>query len=146
MRYYVLLGRIFYSVIFVIASVGLFSKEPIGYAAAKGVPLPSIAVPLAGVVALLGGLSVLLGYKAKLGAWLLVLFLVPVTLSMHNFWAVQDAATAQLEQINFMKNVSMLGAAFLIAYFGAGPLSVDAWLRERRASTRPVQERERLPA
>jgi putative oxidoreductase len=146
MKYYVLLGRILYSLIFVLASVGLFTKEPIGYAAAKGVPLASIAVPLAGVIALLGGLSVALGYKAKLGAWLLVLFLVPVTLSMHNFWAVQDPTTAQMEQVNFLKNLSLLGGAFLISYFGAGPLSLDNWLRERRARALPVQDRERLAA
>lgn len=146
MKYYVLLGRILYSLIFVIASVGLFSKEPIGYAAAKGVPLASIAVPLAGVISLLGGLSVALGYRAKLGAWLLVLFLVPVTLAMHNFWAVQDPTTAQMEQINFMKNVSMLGGAFLISYFGAGPLSLDARLKHRSAPPRSVQDKERLAA
>jgi len=146
MKYYVLLGRILYSLIFVLASVGLFTKEPIGYAAAKGVPLASIAVPLAGVIALLGGLSVALGYKAQLGAWLLVLFLVPVTLSMHNFWAVQDPTTAQMEHVNFLKNLSLLGGAFLISYFGAGPLSLDNWLRERRARALPVQDRERLAA
>jgi putative oxidoreductase len=30
-----------------------------------------------------------------------------------------------MQQIMFMKNLSMLGAAMLIAYFGSGPLSVD---------------------
>ena len=146
MKYYALSGRILYSLIFVIASVGLFSKEPIGYAEAKGVPLASIAVPLAGVIALLGGLSVALGYKAKLGAWLLVLFLAPVTFAMHNFWAVQDPTAAQMEQINFLKNLSLLGGAILISYFGAGPLSLDARRTKRSPTVRPVQDKERLAA
>jgi putative oxidoreductase len=30
-----------------------------------------------------------------------------------------------MQMINFMKNISMLGAAFLITYFGSGPLSID---------------------
>ena len=128
MRYLVLLGRILYSLIFVMASFGHFSKGTIGYAAAQGVPLASIVVPLSGVMALLGGLSVVLGYKAKWGAWLLVLFLVPVTVMMHNFWAVNDPMMAQMQQAMFMKNLSMLGGALLISYFGAGPLSLDAWL------------------
>jgi len=70
--------------------------------------------------------SVLLGYRAKIGAWLLVVFLVPVTLAIHNFWAVHDPMAAQIQQVMFMKNLSMLGAALLISYFGAGPLSFDA--------------------
>lgn len=141
MKYYVLLGRSLYSLIFVISSVGLFSKEPISYAAAKGVPLASVAVPLAGVIALLGGLSVALGYKAKLGAWLLVLFLAPVTLAMHNFWAVPDPMLAQMEQVNFMKNLSLLGGAILVSYFGAGPLSLDARGTKRSATVRSVQDK-----
>src|SRR2546430_12516580 len=70
--------------------LGHFSPAYIGYAAQQGVPAAGLLVPLSGVIATLGGLSVTLGYKAKLGAWLLVLFLVPVTLMMHNFWAVTD--------------------------------------------------------
>jgi putative oxidoreductase len=68
----------------------------------------------------------LLGYRAKLGAWLIALFLVPVTLVMHKFWTVQDPTMAQLQMILFMKNVSMLGGALLISQFGAGPFSLDA--------------------
>lgn len=85
-----------------------------------------IAVPLAGIIALLGGLSILVGYRARIGAWLVVLFLVPVTIMMHRFWSVSDPQAAQMQFAMFMKNVSMLGGAFLIAYFGAGPVSFDA--------------------
>ena len=101
-------------------------KQTIGYAASQGVPLAAIAVPLSGVLAIGGGLSILLGYRAKLGAWLIVLFLVPVSLMMHKFWLVQDPMMAQIQMILFMKNVSMLGAALLISQFGAGPFSLDA--------------------
>jgi len=59
------------------------------------------------------------------GALLLVLFLVPVTFTMHNFWAVQDPMMALMQQAMFMKNLSMLGGALLIAYFGSGPASLD---------------------
>ncbi len=83
-------------------------------------------MPAAAVIAIFGGVSILLGYYARVGAWLLVLFLVPVTLMLHNFWAVKNPTLAQTEQIMFMKNMSMLGGALLIAYFGSGPLSLDA--------------------
>jgi putative oxidoreductase len=122
----VVLGRFLFVLIFLVAGANHFNKQTIGYAASQGVPLASIAVPLSGVLAIAGGLSILLGYRAKLGAWLLVLFLVPVTLMMHKFWAVQDPMMAQMQMILFMKNVAMLGGALLISQFGAGPFSLDA--------------------
>lgn len=84
------------------------------------------------VISLLGGLSVILGYRAKIGAWLLVLFLVPVTVMMDNFWAVKDPMMAQFQFGFFMANLSRIGGAFLVAYFGAGPLSLDARHTESR--------------
>ena len=125
-RAVVVLGRFFFALIFLLAGANHFNRQTIGYAASQGVPLASIAVPLSGVVAIAGGLSILLGYRAKLGAWLIVLFLIPVSLMMHKFWAVTDPMMAQIQMILFMKNVSMLGGALLISHFGAGPFSLDA--------------------
>ncbi len=122
----VVLGRLLFALIFLMAGANHFNKQTIGYAASQGVPLAVIAVPLSGVLAIAGGLSILLGYRAKLGAWLIVFFLVPVSLMMHKFWTVTDPMMAQLQMILFMKNVSMLGGALLISQFGAGPFSVDA--------------------
>jgi putative oxidoreductase len=134
MRYAVLAGRILYSAIFVLSAFNLFSPETIAQARQAGVPLAQLAVPAAGVMAAVGGLSVLLGYRARIGAWLLVLFLVPVTPALHDFWAVTDPAMRQIQLVMFMKNLSMLGAALLIARFGAGPLSLDERGRRRAAA------------
>jgi putative oxidoreductase len=131
MKYTTLLGRILFTAIFLMAAPEHFTSATIGYAAASGVPLAAIAVPLSGIMALLGALSVVLGYKAKWGTWLLVLFLVPVTLMMHNFWAVSNPMMAQLQMAMFFKNVSILGAALLIANFGSGAFSLDAYLAKR---------------
>jgi putative oxidoreductase len=125
MKFVVLLGRILFAGMFLIFGPRLFAHGSVVYAASAGVPLASIAVPIAGILATLGGLSVLLGYRAKIGAWLLVIFLVPVTLMMHNFWAVKDPMMHQMQMANFFKNLSMLGGALLIAQFGSGPLSLD---------------------
>src|SRR5262245_45775808 len=146
MKYSVLVGRLLYSLIFVMASLGHFSQATINYAAAQGVPLSSIAVPASGVLALLGGLSVALGYKAKWGAVLLALFLIPVTVMLHNFWAMPDAAAAQMHQVMFLKNISMLGGALLIFNFGSGPLSLDAWQRVRPAKVVQGQGGEKVAA
>ena len=122
--YVALLGRILYSSIFIFSMPGHFRAQYVGYAASQGVPLASLLVPLSGIIAGLGGLSIALGYRAKLGAWLIVLFLVPVTLTMHRFWGLSDQQAAQFQMAMFMKNVSMLGAALLITRVGSGPLSL----------------------
>jgi len=126
MRYTVLAGRVLYAAIFLLSSPLLFSPQGVGYAVQAGVPAAGLLVPMAGLIALAGALSVVVGYRAKLGAWLLVVFLVPVTFTMHAFWAVKDPMMAQMQQAHFFKNLGLLGAALLIAYFGAGPLSLDA--------------------
>src|ERR1700722_8412482 len=122
MKYSLLLGRILFASIFVMAAPGHFGKHTVEMAAQHGVPAAGILDPLSVIIALLGGLSVLLVFHARAGAWLLVLFLVPVTLTMHNFWAMSDPAAAQMQQIMFMKNIALLGGALFIAYFGSGPL------------------------
>ena len=121
----VLLGRLLFALIFLMSGPRHFMSSTIAYAAAQGVPMASIAVPVSGLIALLGGLSILLGYRAKIGAWLIVLFLVGVTPMLHKFWGISDPMVAQMQMVNFMKNVSMLGGALLITQFGSGPWSLD---------------------
>jgi putative oxidoreductase len=122
----VLVGRFLFVLIFLVAGPNHFSRQTIAFAASQGVPLASLAVPLSGIIALAGGLSILLGYRTKVGASLIVLFLVPVTLMMHKFWAVQDPTMAQMQMVMFMKNLAILGGALLISQLGPGPFSLDA--------------------
>ncbi len=117
------LGRFLFVLIFLMSAPMHFFSQTIGYAASQGV---SLAVPLSGVIALAGGLSILLGYRARIGAWLIVLFLAAVTPMLHRFWAVSDPMTHQMQFIMFMKNLSMLGGALLITQLGPGRWSLDA--------------------
>lgn len=132
MKYSIIAGRILFALIFIFSSLGHFSEPTISFAAAKGVPLASILVPLSGIVELVGGLSILLGYRAKAGAWLLVLFLIPVTFTFHQFWTVADPLARQMEMVSFMKNLSMLGGALIVTYFGSGEWSLDNVLHNRK--------------
>jgi putative oxidoreductase len=128
-RFLVPVGRVLFALIFFTSLAGHFSPQTIAYAAQAGVPVSQLLVPLSGVIAGLGALSIVLGYRARLGAALIVLFLVPVTLIMHRFWGLSDPMAARLQMGMFLKNVSMLGAALLIIYWGAGPVSLDARAR-----------------
>jgi putative oxidoreductase len=125
MRFLALAGRMLFALMFVTAAPRHFSREGIEHAAQLGAPLAGLLVPISGVLALAGGLSIALGYKARWGAWSLVAFLLPVTFIMHGFWRLQDPVLAHTQQAMFAKNISMLGAALMIAYFGSGPLSID---------------------
>lgn len=122
----VLLGRFLFVLIFLMSGPRHFLSQTIAYAASQGVPLASISVPFSGVLAVVGSLSILLGYRARIGAWLIVLFLVGVTPLMHKFWGVTDPMMYQIQFVMFMKNVSMAGGALLISQLGSGPWSLDA--------------------
>jgi putative oxidoreductase len=106
MRGLVPVGRSLFALIFIASIFGHFSEGAIAHAAAHGVPVANILVPLAGILAL-------------------VAFLVPVTFVMHRFWGLPDPQLAELQKIMFMKNLSLAGAAMLIMYWGSGPYSLD---------------------
>jgi uncharacterized membrane protein len=72
----VLVGRLLYVLIFLNSGLSNFLEQTIPYGASHGVPMARLVVPASGLLALAGGLSVLLGYHAKMGAWLIVVFLV----------------------------------------------------------------------
>ena len=120
----VFVGRLLFVLIFLMAGFTHFAKQTIGFAASQGVPMASVFVPLSGIVAMFGALSILLGFRAKLGAWLIVIFLIGVT-PLHKFWGIADPMMQQMQMVMFMKNLAMLGGALLITQFGSGPWSLD---------------------
>jgi putative oxidoreductase len=127
MNYIPLIGRILFSTIFMYSSIANFSDYYIYEATAKGIPSSYILVPLVGVFELLAGLSILTGFMAKWGAWLIILILLPVTFIMHDFWNIDDPVKHQLVLMTFMRNLSIIGAALMISFFGAGPYSFDEY-------------------
>jgi putative oxidoreductase len=134
MRYATLLGRILLALIFVMSGFTLFDARTIAQAASQGVPAAHLALPLFGVLATVGGLLVAIGFAARLGALLLIAFLLPVTVTMHSFWAATDPVARQMQFVHFMKNLSILGGTLVLFAFGAGALSVDASLVRRRVA------------
>lgn len=132
--YFVALGRICFSLIFIMSGFMHFSQTMVDYATASGVPLASLFVPLTGALAVIGGLSVASGYRARWGAMMLILFLIPVTLIMHNFWTYTEPAMRQMQTVHFMKNLALLGASLFFLYFGSGPVSMDNYLQRRETT------------
>lgn len=79
----------------------------------------SLVMILAAIFAGLGGLFVLLGIKVRLGAILLILFLIPATVIMHAFW-MYDGSMREMQMMTFLKNISMIGGLFILASCNTG--------------------------
>jgi uncharacterized membrane protein YphA (DoxX/SURF4 family) len=111
----VLIGRILFAALFLGSAVGHLTqtRAMAGYAASKKVPFPAASVFGSGVLVAVGGLMVLLGVWADLGALLLVLFLLPTAILMHNFWTLPDPQARQMDQIQFNKDIALAGGALL---------------------------------
>ena len=106
-----LIGRVIVAGFFLMNGFNHFAQLNMmtGYAKSKGVPAPALAVGGSGVLLVLGGLSLLFGYHPTIGTGLLVIFLLGVSFGIHNFWTVQDPQAKQVEMINFLKNMAILG-------------------------------------
>jgi putative oxidoreductase len=91
--------------------------------AASGLPWPTLFHLITVWVQLAGGLSLLIGIEARLGAVLLSLFLIPVTVMYHPFWK-RSGAGFVAEADHFLSNVAIIGGLLLIVVFGGGPISL----------------------
>ena len=87
-------------------------------------PMPEVLAVLTVIIELGAGLLLVIGWKARWAAFLLFLFVIPVSLVYHNFWTMEGAQAA-MNKIQFMKNVSIMGGMLLAAAFGPGRYSVD---------------------
>ena len=108
-----IIGRVIFGLYFAYSGFEHFKngKGMIGYAASKKVPLPKLAVYGSGVLLLLGGLGVTFAYHMTISLFLIILFLVPTTIFMHDFWNETDPMAKMSQRINFLKNVALLAAA-----------------------------------
>src|SRR5262245_20156792 len=105
------LGRVLLCTIFLLAAVG--NKIPHFSEVAKvmesvGVPAPQLLLAGAIVFLVVGSLSVIAGFRARIGAALLLTFLVLASYFFHAFWKLEGPAQ-QEQMIQFMKNLSMMG-------------------------------------
>jgi putative oxidoreductase len=129
-----LASRVLISQIFLISGV-MKVMDPSGTMAqmeGRGMFWVPLFFAAATAVELAGGLSLLLGFKARLGALLLFLFLIPVTLTFHNWWTYSDPKEQHVNFLFFIHNLTLMGGLLLVMTFGAGSLSLDHWTRKGR--------------
>lgn len=117
-----LIGRILFTLIFFLSGVTHFTDIE-GYTSLmhEAIPFRTFWVLISGVVELAGATMILFNRSARLGGWLIVLFLIPVTFTVHGYEMV-SADSAQMRAIQmsfFLKGLAMTGCALLITQLGA---------------------------
>jgi putative oxidoreductase len=123
-KWQLLLGRVLLSAIFILSGLGKLPHfhDVATMMASKGIPLATVALAITLCIEIGGGLLLLTGFQARYAALAIALWLVPVTLVFHNFWAVPQAQQ-QEQMINFLKNLAIIGGLLVTAY--ASPATTE---------------------
>jgi putative oxidoreductase len=91
----------------------------------KGIPLAAVATAIAILIELGGAILIIIGFQTKLAAAVQFVYLIVITFIYHNFWAAPPPLH-DVQLLNFLKNVGIMGGLLLLATRGAGASSVDA--------------------
>jgi putative oxidoreductase len=118
----ILVGRILLAAMFVLAGFGKLTDiaGTAGWFGSIGLPAPTILAVLVGLLELFGGLAVIVGYKTRIAALALAVFAIGATLIAHTNFA------DMMQFLIFQKNFAVVGGLLVLAFTGAGALSLDA--------------------
>ena len=122
----VVVGRVLLALMFILAGFGKLADigGTAGYIASGGLPMASALAVIVGLLELFGGIAIAIGFQTRWAALALGLFTLAATVLFHKFWAV-PAEQAFVQQLMFMKNLSVAGGLFVVAALGAGAASID---------------------
>lgn len=120
-------ARLCIAAIFILAGVSKFMSfdQTAAYMASKGLTMIPLFLFGAATIEILGGLLLVFGYKTRLAAIILILFLIPTTLIFHDFWNLSGADQAA-QQIEFLKNLAILGGLLYVLAVGSGRCALDS--------------------
>jgi uncharacterized membrane protein YphA (DoxX/SURF4 family) len=110
----ILVGRIIVGIFYLYNGINHFIKfgAMTEYAKFKGVPIAEVAVAVSGLLLLVAAFTIILGIFPEIGVASIVLFFLPVTFMMHNFWAAAQEQQ-MVEIINFSKNMALMGSTLM---------------------------------
>ncbi len=130
----VLLGRVALGAIFVksglqkLMALSAFAAS----LASRGVPQSETWAVIGATVEFVGGIMIVTGFKVRPASLLTILFVIVATGISHRYWEYADAAARRAQEIQFFKNLSILGGFLLLYVCGSGRFSLDTLLRRRR--------------
>ncbi len=111
-----IVGRVIFGLYFAYSGFNHLKngKSLVGYAASKKVPMPKLAVYGTGLLLLVGGLGITFAYHMTVSLFLVILFLVPTTIFMHDFWKETDPMARMSQRTAFWKNVALFAAVLMV--------------------------------
>jgi len=116
-----LMARVLFTSLFFLSGLTHFTNVPYYIdLMPEAIPLPELWIFVSGVVELVGAAMVLANWRPQLGAWLLVLFMIPVTFAVHGYEMLfaETGAARAMQQAHFLKGLALTGAALLITQLG----------------------------
>lgn len=116
-----LAARFLFTSLFFLSGVTHFTNSPYYVSLLpEAVPFPVALTLLSGAVELTGAAMILFNWRPRLGGWLLIAFLVPVTIVVHGYELVTetDPVLWALQQAHFLKGFALMGAALFITQVG----------------------------
>jgi putative oxidoreductase len=121
-----LVGRLLIAALFIVAGIRKIMMWPmqVAYFTKLGFPMPEAFTVLAIVIELGAAILLIVGWRTRLAAWLLALFVVIATFMAHRFWEF-DAAQQANQMNHFLKNLAIVGGLMFVAAFGPGTSSAD---------------------
>lgn len=118
-----LFARFLFTSLFFLSGVTHFTNIPYYVSLMPATtPYPVFWVIISGVVELAGAAMILFNWRPRLGAWLLIIFLIPVTVVVHGYEMIhaEQEAMRAIQQASFLKGFTLIGAALLITQLGVG--------------------------
>ena len=137
MRTSFLIGRIIVGLFYLYSGIDGFINLPgkIGFAASRGAPMPQVTVLISALLLLIAGITIITGFEVRIGVIALVLFFVPVTFYIHDFWNVQEPMQRLAEWRSFQSNIALMASALMfLAIPSPWPFSLTERIKQRQLS------------
>ena len=121
-----LIGRVLLAAMFVLAGIDKITgfEGTAGYIASVGLPFAELLTVVTIAVEIGAGLALIIGFQARIAALLLAGFTLAASVLFHNFWAM-PAEQAYIQQLMFMKNLSVAGGLLMVVALGGGALGIS---------------------
>ena len=116
MNILLLVGRIMFGAYFAMMGMMHFAKmgTMVRFSESKKIPMPKVSVIITGLLLLLGGLGIITGSFVSIALLMLVMFLIPVSFLIHQFWKAETPQDRMVEMQSFLKNMALLGGILIL--------------------------------
>lgn len=123
----IIVGRVLLALMFVLSGLSKLGniQGTAGFIAAAGLPLPTLVAVATGLFEVAAGLALAVGWRGRVAACLLGLFTLVASVTFQAYWSAPPEQLF-IQQLLFMKNVSVAGGMFFITAVGAGRGSIDS--------------------